>query len=676
MSKRPRETLAELLATHGVSLCDDPRRVAAFLSDLCGEEKREISVLVAALEEKVAKDLLASQDGVPREVVLARLTDRLVKNRAIVEQAARQAVETWGLVLGVVSAGDLTASKHVRPRPSPPKRMRPGAFQLKPYRLCAGQIATNPRELTVICDADWQRALDHFMKGYMVAWLRDKVPEFRNEHRHDQADFLEQHADEGKRILDSISGRNVHERSVGLERFLRSLGAPAPILDIPNGAVGLPRVGAGEKGQSVSFTVSNEGRGYLHGHIRSKASWLRPTPHEFGCAAGKAVTVRLHPDLRGFSPGHHHVSDVLQVQSNGGNDDLSVEVEILPPELSVEGSDLDFGSVVLGETGRATFKVWNIGRGSLTGSVTSPFDWLLASPTSFNVPSGISAEIEVTAHPRALPRGEVAEDKAVMVNSNGGQHWLSAVLDIEGPCLDVETEHICVPIGRDGNGTATLRVTNTGAGMLEFEASTAAPDRSQPNTAAREVPSRSGRFATYVWPDSAPTWDNRSPVTPRVHHCPAGQSVLVHVAVYAPQLSPTSVLPQGKLMVKSNGGDAEVRVTTERAGPWLHAPVSEIDLGCYSNYPPPTRLLPLRNLGNEALRCRLKAEDPWLKASVLRVLVPPRDCVSVELQPISEHPVKLRLQHVIRRPLASRIRVTSNGGNADISVRLISEYHG
>jgi hypothetical protein len=676
MSNPPRETLGKLIARHGVSLCDDPRRVEAFLSDLCGEEKQEISVLVAALEEKVAEQLLASQDGVPRQVVLGRLTERLVKNRAIVEVAARQAVETWALVLGVVSPRDLTTGKHVRPRPSTPKPGAPSGFQLKPYTLCAGQIATTPRDLARICDADWHRALDHFMKGYMVAWLRDKIPELRNNHQHGPADFLEQHAAEGEQILKSVRGRNAHERSIGLERFLRGLGAPAPILDVSRAAVAFPAVGVGEAGQSVSITMSNQGRGYLHGHIRSTESWLRAMPQEFGCAARNTVTVQLQPDLRRFSPGQFQLSDVIDVRSNGGDIALSVEVEILPPELGVGISILDFGSVVLGETCQVTFKVWNTGPGRLTGTVDSQLDWLLASPTSFHVPSGGSTQIAVTAHPRALPAGEISEVKAVLVNSNGGQHWLAAALDIRAPCLNVETEHICVPIGRDGKGTATLRVTNTGAGVLEFQASITALDGSQPNAAARQLPRHSAQFSAYVWPDPARPWDSKSPAAPQVHRCPAGQSVLLHVAAYVPELSSTSPLPEGKLILKSNGGDTEIRVTTERGGPWLYAGVQEIDLGCYSNDPPPTGLLPLQNLGNEALRCRLEAEDSWLKPAVSELQIPPRDCVSVELRPISEHPVKLRLRHVNRRTLASKIHVTSNGGQADIPVRLISEYHG
>ena len=51
-------------------------------------------MLVSALREGVAADLLASSDSVPLEVLLARLTKRLQDNLALPEDVARWAVES------------------------------------------------------------------------------------------------------------------------------------------------------------------------------------------------------------------------------------------------------------------------------------------------------------------------------------------------------------------------------------------------------------------------------------------------------------------------------------------------------------------------------------------------------------------------------------------------------
>jgi len=115
----PRQKLCEIIAYRdaitaktGRDVLNDSRLCKAFLLDLCGEHKREISVLVVAMEERVAADLQKSQSGVPLELLLTRLTKRLVDNRALAEDAARWAVESWALALGVIPSA---TSETLRP---------------------------------------------------------------------------------------------------------------------------------------------------------------------------------------------------------------------------------------------------------------------------------------------------------------------------------------------------------------------------------------------------------------------------------------------------------------------------------------------------------------------------------------------------------------------------------
>ena len=126
----PREKLCELIATYGQTLCDDPRRCEALLRDLCAANRREIRALVSALRERVATDLLAASEGVPREVLRARLTQRLQDNLGLAEEIARWAVDSWALALGKLSWAELGAvagssSTASSPAPSAPSRRRP-----------------------------------------------------------------------------------------------------------------------------------------------------------------------------------------------------------------------------------------------------------------------------------------------------------------------------------------------------------------------------------------------------------------------------------------------------------------------------------------------------------------------------------------------------------------------
>jgi hypothetical protein len=117
MNNIPRQQLYQLIATYGPSLCDDPRRCEALLKDLCAPYRPEVSVLVGALKEKVAAELLASQKNMPQTVLLARLTKRIRENLALTEDAARWAVESWALALGVIPNTDQS-----EPEPEPPEK--------------------------------------------------------------------------------------------------------------------------------------------------------------------------------------------------------------------------------------------------------------------------------------------------------------------------------------------------------------------------------------------------------------------------------------------------------------------------------------------------------------------------------------------------------------------------
>ena len=77
MHDAPRQKLRELIIEYGRSLCDDPRRCEAFLKDYCGQYKQEIFVLVSALKNRVAADLLKTSVGVPQALLLGRLIRRL-----------------------------------------------------------------------------------------------------------------------------------------------------------------------------------------------------------------------------------------------------------------------------------------------------------------------------------------------------------------------------------------------------------------------------------------------------------------------------------------------------------------------------------------------------------------------------------------------------------------------
>jgi eukaryotic-like serine/threonine-protein kinase len=106
-----------LIRHHGPSLWDEPERCKALLQDAFPTSKREIFVLVSALEERVVPDLLAIPGGRTWDAVADRLARRLVDNKALADHAASWAVESWALALGVINRA--APSNSLPPQPSP-----------------------------------------------------------------------------------------------------------------------------------------------------------------------------------------------------------------------------------------------------------------------------------------------------------------------------------------------------------------------------------------------------------------------------------------------------------------------------------------------------------------------------------------------------------------------------
>jgi WD40 repeat protein len=129
MDDLPRQTLIQLVARYGPSLSTDPKRTEGLLRDFCGAYKPEIFVLVSALKEDVAADLLSLQDSVPYQVSSAQLTRRLQDNLALAEDAARWAVDSWALALGVIQQPSSGPSPRAGRKPAPAPAPTPATSQ-------------------------------------------------------------------------------------------------------------------------------------------------------------------------------------------------------------------------------------------------------------------------------------------------------------------------------------------------------------------------------------------------------------------------------------------------------------------------------------------------------------------------------------------------------------------
>lgn len=110
--------LRRILAKYGKEICSDARRCENLLNDFCGSYKREINVLVNAIEERVPLDLLAANRLTPLELLLTRIEKRLEEQTALTAEAARWAVESWALALNLATDAEIEArEKRAKSRP-------------------------------------------------------------------------------------------------------------------------------------------------------------------------------------------------------------------------------------------------------------------------------------------------------------------------------------------------------------------------------------------------------------------------------------------------------------------------------------------------------------------------------------------------------------------------------
>lgn len=127
VSDLAREKLREAVVSYGRNAFADPRRCEAILHDLCPNAPREVFLLVSALRENVAAQLI-SHEGMPAEAVFAALTRRLSDSLGLSHNAAGWAVESWRFALednpGLKGSGEglraLTVTQPEAPEPERP----------------------------------------------------------------------------------------------------------------------------------------------------------------------------------------------------------------------------------------------------------------------------------------------------------------------------------------------------------------------------------------------------------------------------------------------------------------------------------------------------------------------------------------------------------------------------
>ena len=101
MNDQVKKTLAGLIKKYGTTLADNPKRLEGLLRDMCGEHRKEIFVIISAMKERIAAELLELPQEMPPDIQIVKLERRLIDNLAFSTEVAAWAVAAWAEALQV-----------------------------------------------------------------------------------------------------------------------------------------------------------------------------------------------------------------------------------------------------------------------------------------------------------------------------------------------------------------------------------------------------------------------------------------------------------------------------------------------------------------------------------------------------------------------------------------------
>jgi len=211
----------------------------------------------------------------------------------------------------------------------------------------------------------------------------------------------------------------------------------------------------GSDSTQLTLTVTNSGGGTLNWQASSKETWISLSAKSGSLGNGKSINVTVTANRSAIKPGSY--SGSIALTSNGGND--SVPVSLLMPGLAFTPSSLNFG---ISDT-QKTLTISNTGAGTLTWKASKKEAWLALSSTGSSLPAGTSINVTVTVSKADLK--PFAYSDTIALTSNGGNGNVPVTMPIPGLSFTP------VALNFGATDTLTLKISNTGGGTLNWQAS-------------------------------------------------------------------------------------------------------------------------------------------------------------------------------------------------------------
>lgn len=189
------------------------------------------------------------------------------------------------------------------------------------------------------------------------------------------------------------------------------------------------------KKATSTIQIANDGEGILTGTITSKSPEVKPSVTQLELDEYETAEIPVVLNTNDMQPGDF--TSTLEINTNGGNDTITVNAEILKaPELVCDTESIDFGLCFKGERKSEKLKIKNKHKGPITGTVKSQDKWLIVGKGEFE---GNFNDITLTLSSKSLDYGEY--ETSVTINSDGGNKTIPVTVQIE-PLFELNVEKL------------------------------------------------------------------------------------------------------------------------------------------------------------------------------------------------------------------------------------------
>jgi len=271
-----------------------------------------------------------------------------------------------------------------------------------------------------------------------------------------------------------------------------------------------------------------------------------------------------------------HYTAKLHVTSNGGEEDVNIELDTgpMPPTLSVSPKNHDFGVLDVPSTATWSFKIQNIGSGTLSWSIKGYRSWIKSISPNSGTTTTEADTITVKVDTTSLEYNHHYWGR-ILVDSNGGETYIDLDFDTgpSPPKLSINPSSLSFTLDPLQTATKFFVVENTGELPLEWNIEGI---------------------------DDVDWIENVNPISGTNN---GGDKTTINVKIKAPSTQIGKDY-KGILCVRSNGGMKQLTINLRVKGPELSLPIKSLSFNVDPNEDE-TQTFTIKNIGEKTLQWSL-----------------------------------------------------------------------